>query len=180
MIHENAVTLKADVTKDDLGAIKKNNTDKEIFIDDTTRTSICGTLFLNTLTGWMRNRTIQWQYPGTSYNYSILGEGTTQESFYTNYKMRGKYEGKYLYINQEDMMLSILALFVDNQNYNFFRYAAGKMIIDYKNGHADLSLVEILDSPGGNFQPGGAGITFDYLAWAATKLYEFNYLYENN
>ena len=95
--------------------------------------------------------------------------------------MRGKYEGKYLYINQEDVMLTILAVFVDNQNYNFFRYAPGRMAIDYKNGHADLSLVEIIDSPTGDFVgPFGSGIEYDYLVWAASRLYEFNYLYEKS
>ena len=158
----------------------KNNIYKEIFIDDSPRTSINGALYLESYTNLLRDLTVQWQYPGASYSYKRLGEGTTQESLFTTYKMRGKYEGKYLYINDEDVMLSILALFVDNQNYNFFRYAPGKMTIDYKNGHADISLIEILDSPVGNFQPGGAGITFDYLAWAATKLYEFNYLYEKS
>lgn len=158
----------------------KNNIDKEIFIDQSPRRTIKGSLFLDTYTGFLINRTNGWKYPSASYQYNTLGEGTTQESLFTTYKMRGKYEGKYLYINDEDVMLSILALFVDNQNYNFFRHAPGKMTIDYKNGHADLSLFEILDSPAGNFQPGGAGITFDYLAWVATKLYEFNYLYEKS
>jgi len=92
--------------------------------------------------------------------------------------MRSKYEGKYLSINQGDVMLNNLAVFVDNQNYNYFRYAPGKMSIDYKNGYADLSLWEIIDSPDGDFQPGGAGITFAFLAFANSKLYEFNYLYE--
>ena len=90
--------------------------------------------------------------------------------------MRSKYEGKYLYINQDDVMLNNLAVFVDDQNSNLFRYAPGKMTIDYKNGHADLSLWEIIDSE--DFEPGGAGITIDFLAFANSKLYEFNYLYE--
>jgi hypothetical protein len=158
----------------------KNNIDKEIYIDNSPRTSIRGSLYLESYTDLLRDLTVKWQYPGGSYNYARLGEGTTQESLFTTYKMRSKYEGKYLFINQEDVMLNNLALFVDNQNYNFFRYAPGRMAIDYKNGHADLSLWEIIDSPGGDFQPGGAGITFDYLAWVATKLYEFNYLYEKS
>lgn len=158
----------------------KNNIDKEIYLDDSPRTSITGALYLASYTSLIRDLTVNWQYPGGSYNYARLGEGTTQESLFTTYKMRSKYEGKYLFINQEDVMLNNLALFVDNQNYNFFRYAPGKMVIDYKNGHADLSLWEIIDSPSGNFAPGGAGITFDYLVWAASRLYEFNYLYEKS
>jgi hypothetical protein len=158
----------------------KNNIDKEIYLDDSPRTSITGALYLESYTSLIRDLTVSWQYPGASYNYPRLGQGTTQESLFTTYKMRSKYEGKYLFINQNDVMLNNLALFVDNQNYNFFRYAPGKMVIDYKNGHADLSLWEIIDSPSGNFQPGGDGITFDYLVWAATKLYEFNYLYEKS
>ncbi len=159
----------------------KNNIDKEIFIDDSPRTSINGALYLASYTSLIRDLTVQWTYPASSIIYPRLGQGTTQESFFTNYKMRSKYEGRYLFINQEDVMLTNLALFVDNQNYNFFRYAPGRMSIDYKTGFADLSLIEIIDSPTGDFDgPFGSGIEFDYLAWAVTKLYEFNYLYEKS
>jgi len=154
----------------------KNNIDKEISLDDTPRTSIKGALYLESYTNLLRDLTVRWQYPSASYEYARLGEGTTKEALFTTYKMRSKYEGKYLYINQDDVMLNNLAVFVDDQNYNLFRYAPGKMTIDYKNGHADLSLWEILDSE--DFEPGGAGITIDFLAFANSKLYEFNYLYE--
>lgn len=156
----------------------KNNIDKEISLDDTPRTSIKGALYLESYTNLLRDLTVSWKYPSASYEYARLGEGTTKEALFSTYKMRSKYEGKYLFINQEDVMLNNLALFVDNQNYNFYRYAPGKMSIDYKNGHADLSLWEIIDSPDGDFEPGGAGITFAFLAFANSKLYEFNYLYE--
>ena len=154
----------------------KNNIDKEILLDDTPRTSIKGALYLESYTNLLRDLTVRWQYPIASYDYSRLGEGTTKEALFTTYKMRSKYEGKYLYINQDDVMLNNLAVFVDDQNANLFRYAPGKMTIDYKNGHADLSLWEIIDSE--DFEPGGAGITIDFLAFANSKLYEFNYLYE--
>ena len=154
----------------------KNNIDKEIMLDDTPRTSIKGALYLESYTNLLRDLTVRWQYPSASYEYARLGEGTTKEALFTTYKMRSKYEGKYLFINQDDVMLNNLAVFVDDQNYNLFRYAPGKMTIDYKNGHSDLSLWEILDSE--DFEPGGAGITIDFLAFANSKLYIFNYLYE--
>jgi hypothetical protein len=159
----------------------KNNIDKEIYIDNSPRTSIRGSLYLESYTDLLRDLTVSWEYPGTSYSYSRLGQHTTQEALFSNYKMRGKYEGRYLYINQEDVMLTILAVFVDNQNFNFFRYAPGRMAIDYKTGYADLSLIEIIDSPTGDFVgPIGSGIEYDYLIWASSRLYEFNYLYEKS
>jgi hypothetical protein len=159
----------------------KNNIDKEIYIDNSPRTSIRGSLYLESYTDLLRDLTASWEYPDTTYSYSRLGQHTTQEALFSTYKMRSKYEGKYLYINQEDVMLTILAVFVDNQNFNFFRYAPGRMAIDYKNGQADLSLIEIIDSPTGDFVgPIGSGIEFDYLIWAASRLYEFNYLYEKS
>lgn len=153
----------------------KNNVDKEIFIDDTPRTSITGSLYLKSYTNLLRDLTVRWQYPGASYDYSRLGQCTTQEALFTTYKMRSKYEGKLLYINQEDLMLTPLAVFKDNI-FNGFRFVPGKITIDYKNAQADLSLVELLDSE--DFEPGGAGITFAFIVFANSKLYEFNYLYE--
>jgi hypothetical protein len=159
----------------------KNNIDKEIYLDDSPRTSINGALYLESYTNLLRDLTVRWTYPSSSIIYPRLGQGTTQEALFSTYKMRSKYEGRYLYINQEDVMLTILAVFVDNQNFNFFRYASGKMTIDYKTGFADLSLIEIIDSPTGDFVgASGIGIESDYLAWAATRLYEFNYLYEKS
>jgi hypothetical protein len=153
----------------------KNNINKDIFIDDVPRTSITGALYLESYTALLRDLTVRWQYPSASYTFARLGQGTTEESFFTNYKMRSKYEGKLLYINQDDLMLTPLAVFKDNI-FNGFRFVSGKMTIDYKNAQADLSLVELLDSA--DFEPGGAGITFAFLAFANSKLYEFNYLYE--
>jgi len=153
----------------------KNNIDKEIFIDDTPRTSITGSLYLESYTNLLRDLTVRWQYPGASYDYSRLGQGTTEEALFTTYKMRSKYEGKLLYINQDDLMLTPLAVFKDNI-FNGFRFVPGKMTIDYKNAQADLSLIELLDSA--DFEPGGAGITLEFSLFAGSKLYEFNYLYE--
>lgn len=153
----------------------KNNIDKEIYIDQSPRRTISGSLFLDTYTGFLINRTNGWKYPSASYQYNTLGQGTTQEALFTTYKMRSKYEGKLLYINQEDLMLTPLAVFKDNI-FNGFRFVPGKMTIDYKNAQADLSLVELLDSD--DFEPGGAGITFAFTVFANSKLYEFNYLYE--
>jgi hypothetical protein len=169
-------------THTDLQSLEiKNNIDKEIYIDNSPRTSIRGSLYLESYTDLLRDLTVSWTYPASSINYPRLGQGTTQEALFSTYKMRSKYEGRYLYINQEDVMLTMLAVFIDDQNFNFFRYAPGKMTIDYKNGQADLSLIEIIDSPTGDFDgPFGIGIEFDYLAWAVTRLYEFNYLYEKS
>ena len=153
----------------------KNNINKEIYIDQSPRRTISGSLFLDTYTGFLINRTNGWKYPSASYQYNTLGQGTTQEALFTTYKMRSKYEGKLLYINQDDLMLTPLAVFKDNI-FNGFRFVPGKMTIDYKNAQADLSLVELLDSE--DFEPGGAGITFAFIVFANSKLYEFNYLYE--
>jgi hypothetical protein len=153
----------------------KNNIDKEIFIDDVPRTSINGALYLESYSGLLRDLTVRWQYPSASYTFARLGQGTTEESFFTNYKMRSKYEGKLLYIKQDDLMLTPLAVFKD-YIFNGFRFVPGKMTIDYKNAQADLSLIELLDSA--DFEPGGAGITLEFLLFAGSKLYEFNYLYE--
>jgi hypothetical protein len=67
-------------------------------------------------------------------------------------------------------------MFKQYGNEELYRFVPGKMAIDYKNANVDLTLYELIDNMGYNFN---GGLTAVYLEWAETKLYEFNYLFEN-
>jgi hypothetical protein len=158
----------------------KNNINKEIFIDQSPRRTIKGSLFLDTYTGFLINRTNGWKYPGIVLDpVNNLGTATTLESFFTRFKPRAKYEGNYLKVLQGNgpyEFVTPLSMFKQYGNEEIYRFVPGKMAIDYKNANVDLTLYELIDNMGYNFN---GGLTAVYLEWAATKLYEFNYLFEN-
>lgn len=70
----------------------KNKEDIEIFIDDTLRNSIQGTMFLSSSSGLLRDRTTLWQHPVAT-GTKKLGEWTTTEQLYWRRVSRFKMEG---------------------------------------------------------------------------------------
>jgi hypothetical protein len=158
----------------------KNNISKDIYLDNSPRQSIKGTLFEADYVGLLRKRTNQWKYPGIVIDpVANLGTATTQESLFTRFKPRAKYEGNYLKVLQGNgpyEFVTPLSMFKQYGNEEIYRFVPGKMAIDYKNANVDLTLYELIDNMGYNFN---GGLTAVYLEWAATKLYEFNYLFEN-
>ena len=70
--------------------IKKNN-DKEIFIDDTPRTNISGSLYLYSYTNLLRNLTTVWTYNDFGDLFDRLGQATTEEALFTSSIPRYKY-----------------------------------------------------------------------------------------
>lgn len=71
----------------------KNNNEKYIFIDDTLRNSINGTMFLSTTTDLIRDRTSKWGYGHAPSIVKSLGEITTFEKLFTHRIRRTKMEG---------------------------------------------------------------------------------------
>ena len=163
----------------------KNNFNKEIFLDNSPSWYIKGTLFLENGTAGLRDRCTSWGYPlyfflplPLRFAYPNLGQGTTQEDLYTRFKPRAKYEGTLLYVlngNGPYKFVNPLSTFVNILNSNY-RYVPGKLSIDYKNANCNLTLFEIVDDI--NFNSTNRLIG-DYKYWLQTKIYEFNYLYEN-
>lgn len=73
----------------------KNNSDEEIFVDDTPRNFLNGTQFLSSFTNLVQNRTSLWSYPLLpSVPDNRLGEYMTREELYWRRKERTKMEGK--------------------------------------------------------------------------------------
>ena len=154
--------------------VKKSN-EKEIYIDDAPRTSINGALYLNSYTNLFRDLTKTWHYPGTSYSYDKLGQGTTEEALYTSYIPRYKFEGNLIYINIDDKMLTPFSVFNLKTNDNQFRFVPGKVTINYHANMAEVTLWEYIRN--------SAGIegnqVLEFFDFMINKQYFFNYLYEN-
>lgn len=156
--------------------VKKNN-DKEIFIDDCPKTSISGTLYLASYTSLLRDRTVNWFYPGSSYVYDRrLGQLVTQEALFSSYVPRYKFEGNLLYINIADEMLTPFSVFNLKTNDDKFRFVPGKITINYHANMAEVTLHEYVRNTEGI----DGNQIFEFFAFLVNKTYNFNYLYENN
>jgi len=163
---------------------KLNNiNDVEIFIDNSERSSISGTLFLTSQTGILQNKCTTWQF-GYGYNtgiptatYQNLGQLVTQTYMFQRYIPRTKFNGNLLNIRNANGVLSNLAIFSNEfagaslHNKMLF----GSVAIDYKNDSAEFTMWEVFNKTvvdADNFA--------DFEAYLFNILYEFNYLYENN
>lgn len=76
-------------------AVIKQNDDTEIFIDDSPRNSISGTLFLNQMVGLLQKRTSLWQHPYKLYQSLRLGQLITFEQLFWRQKPRTILDGTF-------------------------------------------------------------------------------------
>jgi len=164
---------------------KLNNiNDNEIFIDNTERSSISGTLFLTSQTGILQDKCTTWEF-GSGYNtgipaivYDNLGQQITETYMFQRYIPRTKFNGNLLSIRNDNGILSNLDIFTNgftgSQLNN--KMLLGSVAIDYKNNSAEFTMWEVFNKtqaePADNFA--------DFQAYLFNILYQFNYLYENN
>ena len=163
---------------------KLNNiNDYEIFIDNTERSSISGTLFENRVTGILQDKITNWKF-GYGYNtgvpsqlYSRLGQLITETYMFQRYIPRTKYNGNLLYIRNANGVMSNLAIFSNEFQGALIhnKMLLGSLAIDYKNDSAEFTMWEVFNSDtdyADNFT--------DFESYLFNILYQFNYLYENN
>lgn len=160
-----------------------NVNDNEIFIDNSERSSISGTLFLTSQTGILQDKCTTWKF-GYGYNtgvpdaiYQNLGQLVTSTYMFQRYIPRTKFNGNLLSIRNDNGVLSNLAIFTNQftgpQLNN--KMLLGSVAIDYKNDSAEFTMWEVFNKTvvdEDNFA--------DFEAYLFNILYEFNYLYENN
>lgn len=161
-----------------------NNNDVEIFIDNSERSSIAGTLFLTTQTGILQNKCTTWKF-GYGYNtgeplnvYQNLGQVITSTYMFQRYIPRTKFNGNLLNIRNANGVLSNLAIFSNEftgpELHN--KMLLGSLAIDYKNDSAEFTMWEVFNRtislPADNFT--------EFESYLYNILYQFNYLYENN
>lgn len=142
----------------------KQNEDEEIFLDDSPRNSIAGTLFLDAMSGVLQKRTAQW-FLNNPADTRRLGDLTTFETEFWRRKTRSVLEGTLRGLVSADTggdHISMLSVFLCSIFPNV-NYIWGKLEIDYKNNKCTGTLWEIYDE----------GETDGDL----TSTYEFKYLY---
>jgi hypothetical protein len=117
--------------------------EQDIFIDDTPRNSINGTLFLTTKTSLISDRTTYWRYPATADGWR-LGELATFDELNWRQKTRSKLEGGFIGNYQNGLPISLLTVgitdFSPTKNYIF-----GLLTIDYKRNQYSGTLYELYD-----------------------------------
>jgi hypothetical protein len=146
----------------------KNNETVDIFVDDSPRSSIAGTLYIDTYNGLNRNRTTKWNYTGASLEYS-LGQLVTIEQLFQRWYPKDIYNGTTTYIkNGIGLMMTPMSVFLNMQEPELKRYVTGSLSIDYKNSAADFTLYELDNSDR------------TMAEFNLNNLYDFVYLYEKS
>ena len=127
---------------------KKLNNDVEVFLDDTPRNSIEGTLFLTTKTPatayGLQDRTFVWRYPNPPSGDRRLGELNTWEELQYKRVTRSKMEGSFVGNYQAGIPVSLLTMAIMSQ-YPNKNYTFGLLTIDYKKNQFSGTLFEIYD-----------------------------------
>ena len=154
----------------------KNELSQDIFIDNSPKSTIAGTLFLSSSTGLLRDKCTEWTYTGAPVVFNRLGQLTTAEMLYTRFIPRSKYNGTLLSINQLDRMMSNFQVFnlgnLYPSQYNWI--VPGSVSIDYRNNTTEFTLYEVAFND-----------TVTYDVWQLfedfldVRLYNFRYLYRN-
>jgi len=101
--------IHKDIQTDPAAADTKNNEDITVFMDDSPRNSIQGTLFLSTFTGLIQNRTALWHRAGYTEALKI-GQIMTTETLQWRSIPRTKLEGDFRGLVQSNIHLSRLTV----------------------------------------------------------------------
>lgn len=148
----------------------KNKYDEEIFIDDSPRNSINGTMFLPSFTGLLQNRTSRWNVGTTMLDDIKLGNLTTRDELYWRRLPRTKLEGNIYGLYQDNHVSMLTSFRHTHPSMSDLNFIAGMMSIDYVNDSFSGTLWEMFKDS--EYTIGT--ITFDELI----DVYEFKYLFE--
>lgn len=143
---ENNRNINGHEHKTSIPQIIKNKEEEQIYIDDSLKNNINGTLFLGSSTGVLRNKTSQWNDGRVNLNVSLGEIITRQENLWRN-KRRLKLEGNLWPILKGQntpsfhiiSMLNVLNYLIENKTYLVF----GKLEIDYKENQSNFTAFEM-------------------------------------
>lgn len=163
LINESTKIIGQTHTTSQAPNIKQNNS-VEIFVDDSPRNSIAGTLFLNSMTGVIQDRTIQW-FLNNGSDTRKLGDLTTFETLFWRRIFRSILEDTYYGLVSADTLgdhISMLGVF-NSTLFSGVNFIWGKLEIDYRNNKCNGTLWEMC--------------TDSEVDGDLTSTYIFNYLY---
>lgn len=158
--HVNDTTkITGQIHENNRGVNVKSNSDTEIYIDNSPRNPIAGTLFLTTFTGLLQDRTKIWIYNYDIYTgYNQLNEMLTREEISLYDMLRIKHEGEFVGLYQQNVVSMLTLCRTDfNPTKNFI---FGLLNIDYKRNTFNGTLYEIYDS---TEAPLSSDYTFKYI-----------------
>lgn len=144
--------------------IIKNVSETDIRIDDAPRNSIGGCMFELGFNNIIQTRTSTWIAPPTLDQDKALGELITLDDAIDSGSPRGKVEGTFYTLKQNDKIISLASrlTYVGVYNGNDFDFLPGRMEIDYRNSKVNCTMYRLW-------------LEDDVTAeWA----YNFNYIYE--
>lgn len=133
----------------------KNNSEAEIFIDDSPRPSTKGTLFTAAFNGLLREKTNKWFRSVNNTERLRVGEIETFEELYNNRVPRAKIEGDFVNISGVGLLSKI--------NYSPFNISmiVGSLEIRYRQNQFSATLYEIPN--GGSDSDIDNTYTFEYI-----------------
>ena len=153
----------------------KNEEKHDIFLDNSPKSTIAGTLFLSTSTGLLRDKCTEWTYTGVPITFNRLGQLTTGEKLFTQYLPKTKYNGTLLIISEVDRMITNFQVFYLGFNYpsDLNWLVPGSLLIDYRNNLCEFTLYDIAYNTDTTYDPWQM-----YEDFLDERLYDFRYLYE--
>jgi hypothetical protein len=152
----------------------KNFQKRDILIDNSPRSSIKGTLYLESFTGLIRDRVRSWMYLGQPYVFERLGQLITIEELYSKNVPRYKYIFSLLYTDDSGFAFSnLMILWSSSVYFTDYWMAPGAISIDYKNNVTNVTAIEVASNQIG-VDPWPI-----FNQFYSQRLYEFRYLYEN-
>ncbi len=157
----NSTKIIGHTHKDIQDVLIKNNQDEEIYIDDSPRNTIQGTLFRNLMLGLTQQRTHGWHRLNVN-EILTLGNIITRDQLQWRSVSRTRLDGSFRGLKQSGEHLSMLNHFAYTQlpGLNFL---FGNLQLDYRNDRLTCSATEL-------FKDGEPDVTEEY---------SFNYLYDN-
>lgn len=140
----------------------KNNEESEIFMDDSPRNSVIGTLFRSTFTGVLQDRTTTWYRLTVPAGEKRIGEIMTYEQDLWRQKPRTKLEGTFYGIGAITMLAVLSNTAVVNGIHAVY-FLFGSLEIDYKNNSLNCTLWEIYEDEEEEDLSSPINYTFKYI-----------------
>lgn len=135
--------IKGHIHKDSQAVTIKNNKDTEIYIDDSPRNPIQGTLFTAFFNGLVQDRTAVWYRNGVT-ETKKLGRIITNEELQWRSVTRTKLEGSMRGLQQSGVTLSPLTWFKYSE-LTGLNFLFGNLEIDYKNNRVGCTAWELFN-----------------------------------